>query len=153
MLDKLEICSFLVPERVISKDSADKEQLMNELLDLIASDPLVEDAPAMRKAVWKREKELSTGIGEGIAIPHARTEGVKDFVVAFAKIRNGVDFDALDKKPVHFVFMIVANVSQDKNYIKLLSRLMLRMRNPELINSLMKASDSAEIYKILSETK
>jgi fructose-specific phosphotransferase system IIA component len=152
-MESLEICSYLRPERVLYLKTADKEQAIELLLDLICRDEKIIDPQKIRHAIWEREKSMSTGIGEGIAIPHARSKAATDFVVAFALVKEGLDFEALDGKPVNVIFMIVANDTQDKKYVRLLSRLMLRMKNTELITNLLSCKDSSELYKVLVESK
>ena len=152
-MESLEICSYLRPERVLYLKTADKEQAIELLLDLICRDEKIIDPQKIRHAIWEREKSMSTGIGEGIAIPHARSKAATDFVVAFALVQEGLDFEALDGKPVNVIFMIVANDTQDKKYVRLLSRLMLRMKNTELITNLLSCKDSSELYKVLVESK
>ncbi|PKN71978.1 MAG: transcriptional regulator [Candidatus Cloacimonetes bacterium HGW-Cloacimonetes-3] len=153
MLDKLEVCSYIKKDRVIDLAPMDKWKFLEQMADLIGQDPLIKDPPSVKKAIILREKTMSTGIGEGIAIPHARTSSVDDFVIAFARIREGMEFDAIDGKPVHLVFMIVANEKQDKKYIQLLSKLVLRMKSSSLIEQLMAAKGTEELYRILLETK
>jgi fructose-specific phosphotransferase system IIA component len=153
MTEAIEVCSFLKPERVLVLKEGQKHQVLNELTDLIAQDPKIRDAEAMKKAIFDREKTMSTSIGDGVAIPHARTAAADDFVVAFAKIQNGVDFDAIDGKPVQLIFMIVANEHQDKKYIKVLSRLMLRMKKNQLIERLMACDNAEELFRVLVESK
>lgn len=153
MVNTLEVSTYIKPERVITIKNADKKQVIDRLIELIALDPAVIDKQRMQQAIWDREKLLSTDIGEGIAIPHARTDAVKDFIVAMARIEAGIDYSSADAKPVQLVFMIVAGRSQDKAYIKLLSRLLLRMKNTELVKQLLQANDSGELYRILVETK
>ena len=152
-MESLEICSYLRPERVLYLKTADKEQAIELLLDLICRDEKIIDPQKIRHAIWEREKSMSTGIGEGIAIPHARSKAATDFVVAFALVKEGLNFEALDGKPVNVIFMIVANDTQDKKYVRLLSRLMLRMKNTELITNLLSCKDSSELYKVLVESK
>ncbi len=152
-MESLEICSYLRPERVLYLDSADKKQAMEQLLELLCRDDSILDPQKVRQAIWDREKSMSTGIGEGIAIPHARSKAVTDFVVAFALVKNGLDFEAIDGKPVKVIFMIVANDTQDKKYVRLLSRLMLRMKNTELIDQLLNCRDASELYRVLVESK
>ncbi len=152
-MENLEICSYLKPERVLYLESTDKKQLINTMLKYVCEDSAVIDPVELSKALWIRENSISTGIGDGIAIPHCRTKAVSDFVVAFALIKSGLDYDAIDKKPVDIVFMIVANENQDKKYIKLLSRLMLRMKNTELVQSLRQCRTSEEIFRHLIESK
>jgi len=153
MLDKLEISSFISPSLVLDLAPLDKSVLLEKMADLIGKNTKVKDPAAMKKAIFLREKTMTTGIGEGIAIPHARTADVEDFVIAFARIKQGMDFEALDNKPVHLVFMIVANVNQDKKYIKLLSRLVLRLKSSSLIEQLMAAEDTDGLYRVLVDTK
>lgn len=153
MLQTLEVSAYIKPERVITLKNADKRQVIERLIELLAQDPVVRDKEKMKQAIWDREKQLSTGIGEGIAIPHARTAAVSDFAVAVARIESGVEFNAMDAKPVHLIFMIVASDKQDKDYIKLLSRLMLRMKNTELVQQLLQANGTEDLYRILVETR
>ncbi len=153
MLDKLEVCDHINPNRVMDLPPMDKWKFLEQMAELIGQDSLVKDPVSVKKAIIAREKTMSTGIGEGIAIPHARVASVDDFVIAFARIREGMEFDAIDGKPVHMVFMIVANEKQDKKYIKLLSRLVLRMKSSSLTDQLMAAENSDDLYRILVETK
>lgn len=152
-MEHLEVCSYLSPERVLCIESAEKKELLDKLLEVICRDEKVVDHEELKRAIWVREKEMSTGIGEGIAIPHARTKAAKGFVVAFALVKQGMDFEAIDRRPVDIVFMIVANEDQDKKYIKLLSRLMLRMKNTRLVENLRSCNTAEELYKHLVETK
>ncbi|MCK9556850.1 MAG: PTS sugar transporter subunit IIA [Candidatus Cloacimonetes bacterium] len=153
MEESLEICSFLSRKRVLCIQTGKKQDVLEMLVDLVVQDPLVNDPVEVRKAIFAREKVMSTGIGNHVAIPHARCAGVEDFVIAFAKIEEGMDFDSVDQKPVYLVFMIVANEHQDKEYIKLLSRLMLRMRNEQLLERLKQSNDADELYRIMVESK
>ena len=153
MQDTLELSTYLSPERTVDIETIGKDDLLNMLTDLIARSDKVTDAAKMKKAVFAREKTMSTGIGMGIAVPHARTEGVRDFVVAIARVRQGLDFGSEDKQPVKLVFMLVASDKQDKLVIKLLSRLVLRLKNEDFVNELLAAESATEIYRIIRETK
>ncbi|MDD2227853.1 MAG: PTS sugar transporter subunit IIA [Candidatus Cloacimonetes bacterium] len=153
MLSNLEISHFISKDCVLDLPPMDKWQLLDKMAELIGRNPNVKDPDSVKKAIIKREITMSTGIGESVAIPHARIADVDDFVIAFARIREGIEFEAIDGKPVNLVFMIVANETQDKMYIKLLSKLMLRMKSSQLIEQLMAASNTQELYQILVDTK
>ena len=153
MANKCELSQFISRERIMDIDSIAKDDLLNKMADLISLDAKVIDSVQMKKAIFEREKSLSTGIGNSIAIPHARTDAVKDFIVCFARIKNGVEYEALDQIPVNLVFMIVAPASEDKMYIKLLSRLVLRMKNDDFVQSLLDADSQERIFSLICETK
>ena len=87
------------------------------------------DGARLLAAIHEREKIMSTGIGLGIAIPHAKIPSVKDFVVGFAKIDQGIDFNSLDGKPVHFVVMIAGPDHQQERYLQLLARITLKLKD------------------------
>ncbi|MDY0150967.1 MAG: PTS sugar transporter subunit IIA, partial [Candidatus Cloacimonas sp.] len=104
MLESIDLSAYLSPERMVDVETIGKDALLNLLTDLIAKSDKVSDPAQMKKAIFAREKTISTGIGKGIAVPHARTSAVADFVVAFARVRSGLDFDAVDKLPVKLIF-------------------------------------------------
>jgi len=153
MLQALELSSFLTPDRTLDLGSYNKDELLETMLSVIVKDPAVHNSELVCKAVIDREHKGCTGIGQGIAIPHARCECIDDFVVAFARVKEGLDYGSDDGLPVKLVFMIVASVHQDSQYIKLLSRLMLRLRNTEFVDKLMSAEDTKTMYKLLRETR
>lgn len=153
MKQALELSQYLRPERVLDLAKVSKEDLFESLLDLIVQDAAIKNPEAVRKAVWDREHQDSTAIGHGIAIPHARCNLADDFVIGFARIKEGVDYQNGDGSSVQLVCMIVASDNQDTKYIRLLSRLMLRMGNPDFIQALLAAPDTAAIYDLLRSTR
>ena len=96
---------------------------------------------------------MSTGIGYGIAIPHARHKTVTDFVMVMGRKKEGLEYESIDDKPVKLIIMIGASDNQDKDYIKLLSRLMLRLKNKDFVKNILNADNSKEIYSLIKETK
>ncbi|MHC4472961.1 MAG: PTS sugar transporter subunit IIA, partial [Planctomycetota bacterium] len=96
----IDIRGFLSQDRVTDLKSTTKEGAIMELVALCAESPAVEDAEKLQEAIFEREGIMSTGIGLGIAIPHAKIPAVKDFVVAIGRSRHGIDFSSLDQKPV-----------------------------------------------------
>ncbi len=153
MIQALELSSYLRLGRVLDLVPCTKQELLELMLTMLLQDPAIKDPVAVRKAVLERENKANTAIGHSIAIPHGRCAGVDDFVVAFARIKDGMDYGSDDKEKVKIVFMIVASDTQDKEYIRLLSRLMLRLRNPDFIEELMQAADSTALYNLLKVTR
>ncbi|MCF7793590.1 MAG: PTS sugar transporter subunit IIA [Candidatus Cloacimonetes bacterium] len=153
-MEKILKVSDMINENFILDIEGDtKKEALNELLDVICESPLITEPKIFRKAIFKREKLMSTGIGYEIAIPHARHKSIKDFVIALGRKKEGLEYASIDDKPVKLIFMIGASDKQDKDYIRLISRLVLRLKNKEFVNNLLKAKDAAEMYKIIHEQK
>lgn len=147
MLNVIHISDYLKPEHVIDIQGTTKEQALNEMLDVISDDKMITDKARFRKEIFKRETLMSTGIGYGIAIPHARHKSITDFVIAVGRSVNGIPYESIDDRPVKLIFMIGASASQDKDYIKLLSRIVLRLKNPEFKERLLAAASTADVYE------
>ena len=153
-MDKIFKISDLIDEtKIIDISSNDKKSALNELLDIICKDEKITDAKVFKKEIFKREKLMSTGIGYGIAIPHARHKSVTDFVIALGSKKQGLEYESIDDQPVKLIFMIGASDRQDKDYIKVLSRLVLRLKNPEFVKKILGAEDSSEILQIIKKQK
>ena len=128
-----------------------KEEIINEMIDLFKEDSNVIDIEKVRHAVLEREKIMSTGVGKGFAIPHAKTNSVNDIVAAFGKLKTPVDFDSLDKEPVKLVMLLVAKESQVGPHIKLLSRISRMVNNDDFRDRLNKAETESEILSAFEE--
>ena len=153
-MDKIfKISNLVDATRIIDIKSNDKRGALKELLEIIYKDNLITDPKTFSKEIFKREKLMSTGIGYGIAIPHARHKSVKDFVIAIGRKCDGLEYESIDDKPVKLIFMIGASDTQDKDYIKVLSRLVLRLKNQEFVDKLLLAENSSEIYELIKTQK
>src|SRR3989339_196541 len=95
-----------------------------------------------------REKIMSTGVGKGFAIPHAKTNSVNEIIAAFGKLDEPIDFQALDEQPVNLVFLLVGKENLVGPHIKLLSRISRMMNKDEFRESLSKAKTAKEIYSL-----
>ncbi len=131
-----------------SLQGKEKTDVVNELVDLFKDDELVKDLDEMRNAVHEREKIMSTGVGKGFAIPHAKTNSVNEIVAAFGKLDEPIDFQALDEQPVNLVFLLVGKENLVGPHIKLLSRISRMMNKDEFRESLSKAKTAEEIYSL-----
>ena len=128
-----------------------KQEVINELLDLFKNDERVTDVNTMRSAVLEREKIMSTGVGKGFAIPHAKTNSVNEIVAAFGKLDNPIDFQALDELPVNIIFLLVGKENLVGPHIKLLSRISRMMNKDEFRENLVNAKSAEEIYSLFEE--
>ena len=144
--------SDLISGRIIPElKGKTKEEIINELIDLFKDDENVVDLENIRTAVLEREKIMSTGVGKGFAIPHAKTNAVNDIVAAFGRLKEPVDFESLDKEPVNLVMLLVAKESQVGPHIKLLSRISRMVNNDEFRESLAKAETDSDILSVFEE--
>ncbi|MBK7498877.1 MAG: PTS sugar transporter subunit IIA [Ignavibacteriales bacterium] len=150
----MKVSELLKPEFVIPELKGEtKEDIINELIDLFKNDPRIEDIEKVRSSVLDREKVMSTGVGKGFAIPHGKTNAVKEIVGAFGKIKEGIDYDALDGNPVHLVFLLVGKDNLISTHIKLLSRISRLMNKDDFRHRLTEANSSDEIVKLLLKKK
>ena len=149
----LQISDFIDETRIKDLQAGNKTDALEEMIELISSSENIKDIKAFKKAIFKRESLMSTGIGLGIAIPHAKIPECEDFVIAIGRLKSGIEYESLDDKPVKLIFMIGASDKQDKEYIRLLSRLVLRLKDNHVQKELLKAKDKFDIYSIITSSK
>ena len=142
--------SELLTEKFVIADltGESKEDVINQLVDLFKGDTRVTDLEKVRTAVLEREKIMSTGVGKGFAIPHGKTAAVKEIIAAFGKTNNEIEYQALDGKPVHIVFLLVGKDNLVSTHIKLLSRISRMMNKDSFRNQLLAANTSEEIIAL-----
>jgi len=139
---------YLDPSYVIFLKEKDKKSALNKLVDCIASSPNIEDKEALRKAVFKREKIISTGIGLGIAIPHVKIKEVKKLTICIGISKEGINWAALDNKPVYSIFLIAGPAEQHELYLKILSKIILVLKKKERREKILKAEEPDEILEL-----
>ncbi|MCM3762494.1 fructose-specific PTS transporter subunit EIIC [Alkalihalobacillus oceani] len=108
---------------IIEMEAKDKASAIDELVAKLDSAGRLEDAAGYKEAIWKRENQSTTGLGDGIAIPHAKSEAVRTPAIAFGRSTAGLDYDALDGQPTHLLFMIAASAGANEQHLATLSRL------------------------------
>jgi fructose PTS system EIIBC or EIIC component len=128
-----------------------KEDVINELVDLLKGDERVLDLEEVRKCVFEREEKMSTGVGKGFAIPHGKTNSVNDILAAFGKSETPIDYNSLDGEPVHLVFLLIGKENLLAKHIKLLSRISRMMNNEEFRKRLVEAESKESILKLFQE--
>lgn len=142
-------------ENLISFDlkGKSKDEIINELVDLTSRSKLVKDREELYKAVVEREKLVTTGVGYGVAFPHAKTKAVKGIVVAFGRSQAGVDFEAMDRKPVHLFFLIAAPQDAIGAHLNVMARLSYVMKNEQVREKMMKIFSPKELLEILDSVE
>jgi fructose-specific phosphotransferase system IIA component len=131
--------------------SENKDDVINELIDLLNGDKHVIDLEEVRKCVFEREEKMSTGVGKGFAIPHGKTNSVTDILAAFGKSTTPIEYNSLDGEPVHLVFLLIGKETLLAKHIKLLSRISRLMNNEEFRKKLIEAESKESILKIFQE--
>ena len=128
-----------------------KEEAMTEMANLLVKAGKLADSTSLIIALLERERMVSTGIGEGIAIPHAMLSEVNETVLAFGRKREGLSFDALDRKPVRLIFLLVGPEKQELTHLQVLSRLARFLRDPVFRNNLLEAEEEQGVMEFLRE--
>ncbi|NWG29037.1 MAG: PTS sugar transporter subunit IIA [Ignavibacteriaceae bacterium] len=131
--------------------SEHKDDVINELVDLLKGDERVTDLEEVRKCVFEREEKMSTGVGKGFAIPHGKTNYVTDILAAFGKSKTPIEYNSLDGEPVHLLFLLIGKENLVAKHIKLLSRISRLMNNEEFRKKLIEAESKESILKIFEE--
>ncbi len=145
----VSIAEYLDPRRVVDLRARTKAEAILELCDAVSRAPEVGDPAALRAAVVGREEVMSTGIGLGIAVPHAKIPSVRDFVLALGRSRAGVPFDSLDGAPVHVAVLIAGPEDRQSRYLQILASITLRLKGPELRRALLDAADGKAVVELL----
>ena len=151
MAQLIEIYKYMDPNRIIDITSDNKNDALKELAKVIGTSDIITDEELFLKKIYDREKLMSTGIGYSIAVPHIRDASIKDFVIALGRKAEGLDYESIDNKPVKLIFMIGASDTQDRDYIRLLSRLVLRLKNTKFVKKLLAAASPEEIYTFIKD--
>jgi len=131
--------------------SEKKDDVINELVDLLKGDSRIIDLEEVRKCVFEREEKMSTGVGKGFAIPHGKTNSVNDILAAFGKSEAPIEYNSLDGEPVHLIFLLIGKENLVAKHIKLLSRISRLMNNEEFRKKLINADSKESILKIFEE--
>lgn len=145
----IDIAPYLSPTRCADLKSRDARGAVAELCRLAAGAPEVPDAAALEKAALAREQVLSTGIGLGIAVPHAKIPGIKEFLLALGRSREGIEFRALDGQPVHLAVLIAGPPDRQARYLQILAGVTLRLKREEVRRALLAARDGREMVRVL----
>lgn len=146
---------LLTPERVrIPLRASSKEEVLPELVDaVVASLGRSAEREAVLRAVFERERVLSTGIGGGVALPHAKYDGLSDLVMAAGVTLEPVEYESLDGRPVRLFFLLLGPESAAGDHVRALSRISRIVQNDALRSSLIRATDAERFVRVLREAE
>jgi len=148
----MKIMDYLNEEWVISDlKGTDKPSILKELSNALVKPCQVTSVEELLQVLLDREKLGSTGIGEGVAIPHGRLKKLKKFFVSFGRSLKGVDFDSIDQKPSYLFFLVIAPENSAVDNLKLLGRIVTLLKEPSFKKRLMEAPSRRELFQVISE--
>ena len=133
----MELSKLIIGNRCRVLRSTTKTEALLELLDVVADEGAVEDIEGLKREIFYREQIMSTGIGQGIGIPHVRFHGIPEPIILVGTSPSGLaDYESLDGETVRLIFMILVDEDQHKEYLRILSLLVQRLKDAEFRNLL-----------------
>lgn len=148
----MKISDLLRPEAVIvSLKAQGKKQLLQEIAQRASQVTRLNDRKIF-ETLMERERLGTTGVGQGIAIPHGRLADLGDIVGVFARLESAIDYDAVDNQPVDLVFMLLAPEGAGADHLKALARVSRLLRNQQATEKLRAAKSAEAVYAILTDT-
>ncbi|GMQ82985.1 MAG: PTS sugar transporter subunit IIA [Rhodothermia bacterium] len=138
---------------VVGLQAGTKESVLSEMVDLFDGHPAVTDLELIRDAILEREAEMSTGVGKGFGLPHAKTTGVSSTIAALAVIDGSVDFDAIDGDPVRILFLLVGPPDSQSQHVRILSRVSRLMNRDEVRDRFLASESAASLLELLEESE
>ncbi|OHD64499.1 MAG: hypothetical protein A2176_02580 [Spirochaetes bacterium RBG_13_51_14] len=145
------VTDFTKTEYIKVLEATNKFKAIEELALVFKDTDVCGDIQSLTKALKEREEIMSTGIGFGIAIPHAKIGTIKEMAFAIGISKAGIDFDSMDGEPVHLVILVAAGEKQHKEYLRLLSNIMSIIKKDSVKDSIINASGSKAVLTILRE--
>ena len=150
--EQAKILPLLDSELVEFLEARTRDQAIDALIDLLDRHGKLPDKAAFRQAIFHREGLVSTGIGVGVAVPHAKLKDFSDFLIAVGiQKQQGIDWNALDMAPVRIIFMIAGPEDRQSEYLHILSQLTSAIKNVDLRKSLLKATTGSQVLDLFSE--
>ncbi len=147
----VNVTKYLDPKLIafLSKDTRDN--VIKSLVSLLKKENKIDEESHLFDAIIEREKIVTTGIGMGVAIPHAKLQDYDDFFIAVGILDNGVEWDALDGNPVRLVFLIGGPDDKQTEYLQILSSLTLALKDPQRRKKMLTADSAEQVVKLFKE--
>jgi fructose-specific phosphotransferase system IIA component len=134
---------------VFDLQASEKDGVIEELVDLVAGSNMVSDREMLLTDIRERENLVTTGVGYGVAFPHAKTRAVKGIVIAFGRSEAGIEFDAMDHKAVHLFFLIAAPEDAIGAHLNVMARLSYLMKSEENRAKLLEVSSPGDVLALM----
>lgn len=148
----MKISELLNPEAiVVDLKSTEKNALLEELTEALARVEKGLDRNQVVEVLKERERLGSTGIGEGVAIPHGKLKNIDHLMLSFGRSRDGIDFDAMDGRPAHLFFLLIAPEDSVGIHLKTLARISKLLKNPQTRQLLLNADSGKDLFRIILE--
>ncbi|MFC6464671.1 fructose-specific PTS transporter subunit EIIC [Marinilactibacillus sp. GCM10026970] len=138
---------------ILDLQATEKEAAIDEMIARLAEKDVISDVATYKEGIMKREAQTSTGLGDGIAMPHSKNAAVKNPAVLFAKSTQGVDYEALDGQPSHFLFMIAAPEGGNDLHLQVLASLSRKLVNPEVLEHLRQAETPEDVQAVFADSE
>ena len=145
----MAISNYLDERLIVFLEAKTRDEALSQLVSLLDQAGQLKDKALFHESILEREKIVSTGIGLGVAIPHAKLMGYEDFFIAIGiQRKEGIEWNALDGAPVRLIFMIGGPENKQTEYLKILSRLTMAIKNEERRKRLLKALTPHEVLEL-----
>ena len=131
--------------------SSTKKGVLEELSTVLVQEGKLPDRDKVVEVLLDREKLGSTGIGDGIAIPHGKMKGIEDLITSFGRSTKGINFESMDNKPTHLFFLLVAPENSAGIHLKALARISRLLKDSSFRSRLMEAKDRRDLFAIIAE--
>ncbi len=148
----MKITDILSPTAVtVPLRSTEKKAVIDELVDVLDGAGLIEDPETLKRVVWDREQQRSTGIGDGLAIPHGKSSCAKDLVIAVGRPATPIDFDAVDGQPVQLVVLLASPPDRTAEHIQALGRISRMLSKREVRQAAYAAESAEDLYRLFKD--
>ncbi len=145
----MNLAEIISPETVkVPLLATEKRDAIDELVDVLAAASLISDVQTTKEVVWEREQQRSTGIGEGLAIPHGKSNCFDRLLIALGRPASPIDFDSVDRKPVNLIVLLVSPPDKTADHIQALGKISRLMADPDFRESAYSATDAEELYEL-----
>ncbi|MFL2078580.1 PTS fructose transporter subunit IIABC [Marinilactibacillus psychrotolerans] len=138
---------------ILDLQATEKEAAIDEMIERLSEKNVISDKETYKEGIMQREAQTSTGLGDGVAMPHSKNKAVKEPAVLFAKSSKGVDYESLDGQPTHYLFMIAAPEGGNDLHLQVLASLSRKLVNPEVLEQLDQASTPEDVQAIFAESE
>ena len=148
----VEIFKLLKPQHIkLELDSKRKKGAIVEMIELVSQSGALHNTQKIIKEIIQREKEGTTGIGGGIAIPHVMSKTISQTVMAFGRKKEGLEFDAIDAQPVQLIFLLIGPTGKESRHLRVLCKLSRLLHNPQLKEALLNIDSKEAAVKLFQE--
>ena len=138
---------------ILDLQATEKEAAIDEMIGRLSEKNVISDKETYKEGIMQREAQTSTGLGDGVAMPHSKNKAVKEPAVLFAKSSKGVDYESLDGQPTHYLFMIAAPEGGNDLHLQVLASLSRKLVNPEVLEQLDQATTPEDVQTIFAESE